>query len=47
MVGSIRAPLDCTMRMTSDVAPPSDWMMTFNLSSDNHDRIDETMTGTP
>ena len=41
------AHLDCTMRMTtSDAGSPSDWMMTFECpSSDNHERIDETMYG--
>ena len=41
------APFDCTMRMTiSDASSPSDWMMTFECpSSDNHERIDETMYG--
>ena len=41
------APFDCTMRMTiSDAGSPSNWMMTFECpSSDNHERIDETMYG--
>ena len=41
------APFDCTMRMTtSDAGSPPDWMMTFECpSSDNHERIDETMYG--
>ena len=41
------APFDCTMRMTtSDGGSPSDRMMTFEcLSSDNHERIDETLFG--
>ena len=41
------APFVCTMRMTtSDAGSPSDLMMTFGWpSSDNHERIDETMFG--
>ena len=41
------APFDCTMRMTiSDAGSPSDWMMTSECpSSDNHERIDETLYG--
>ena len=48
MVGfSSMAPFDCAMRMSnSDAGSPSDWMMTFECpSSDNHERIDETMYG--
>ena len=43
----ILALFDCTMRMTtSDADSPSDRMMTFECpSSDNHERIDETMYG--
>ena len=40
-------PFDRTMRMTtSDAGSPLDWMLTFECPScDNHERIDETMSG--